>query len=374
MIYLDYAATTPLDARVEEAMRPFGRALFANPSSPHTPGQQARAALDRARDTVAEALGALPEEIVFTSGGTEADNLAIKGAARARRKQGRHLIATAFEHHAVLESLAALEADGFRVTLLAPDTRGLVTAEQVADALTPETTLVSVMYANNEIGTIQPVAEIGRLCRARGVLFHTDAVQAAEELPLDIASLHVDLLSLSAHKLYGPKGAGVLFVRRGTPLQPLLHGGHQEYEFRAGTENVAGMVGLATALALRLDAAEIARIHALRERLIDGLLALPGSRLHGDRIQRLANNVNVGFDGVPGETLMVALDLEGIAVSTGAACAAGAATPSHVVHALGYSLVQSLEALRITLGTPTTEADILRTIEAVGGIVARMRR
>ena len=373
MIYLDYAATTPLDARIEAAMRPFGQALFANPNSPHTPGQQARAALDRARDSIAAVLGALPEEIVFTSGGTEADNLAIKGVARALRARGNHLITTAFEHHAVLESAAALEQEGFRVTLLAPDARGLVQAEQVADALTPETMLVSVMYANNEIGTIQPISEIGRLCRARGVIFHTDAVQAAEELPLAVEALQVDLLSLSAHKLYGPKGSGALFVRRGTPLQPLLHGGHQEYEHRAGTENVTGAIGLATGLALRMGEDEIARIRDLREQLIDGLLAIPGSRLHGDRTCRLANNVNVGFDGVPGETLMVALDLEGIAVSTGAACAAGAAAPSHVVRALGYTYVQSLEALRITLGTPTTSEEIMRTIAAITALVPKLR-
>ena len=373
MIYLDYAATTPLDARIEAAMRPFGQALFANPNSPHTPGQQARAALDRARESIAAVLGALPEEIVFTSGGTEADNLAIKGVARALRARGNHLITTAFEHHAVLESAAALEQEGFRVTLLAPDARGLVQAEQVADALTPETMLVSVMYANNEIGTIQPISEIGRLCRARGVIFHTDAVQAAEELPLAVEALQVDLLSLSAHKLYGPKGSGALFVRRGTPLQPLLHGGHQEYEHRAGTENVTGAIGLATGLALRMGEDEIARIRDLREQLIDGLLAIPGSRLHGDRTCRLANNVNVGFDGVPGETLMVALDLEGIAVSTGAACAAGAAAPSHVVRALGYTYVQSLEALRITLGTPTTSEEIMRTIAAITALVPKLR-
>ena len=374
MIYLDYAATTPLDERVEAAMCPFARANFANPSSQHTPGQHARAAIDRARDCVADQLGALPEEIVFTSGGTEADNLALMGAARGLRRRGNHLVTTAFEHAAVLESAQALEAEGFRVTLLAPDAAGLVSAAQVAAALTPETILVSVIYAHNEIGAIQPIAEIGQVCRAAGVTMHTDAIAAADELPLDVEALHVDLLSLAAHKFYGPKGVGALFVRRGVPLQRLQYGGHQEGDFRPGTEPVAGIVGLAAALALVRDSGEAARLRPLRDQLIDGLLAIPGSRLHGDRVHRLANNVNVGFDGVPGETLLVALDLAGIAVSTGAACAAGAVTPSHVIRALGHDPIRALEAVRLTLGRPTTAEDIAQTITAVTTAVARLRR
>lgn len=372
-IYLDYAATTPLDAGVAEAMRPFGSVTFANPSSLHAPGRRARAAIDDARDTVADRLGARAAEILFTSGGTEADNLAVKGIARALRTRGNHLLTTAIEHHAVLDSCRALEHEGFRVTYLRPDADGLIAPAQVVDAITPETILVSVMYANNEMGVVQPIAEIGQACRARRVTFHTDAVQAAGELPLDVAALHVDLLSLSAHKIYGPKGVGALYVRTGTRLHPLLDGGGQEHERRAGTENVAGIVGLAAALRQAHRDDEIARLRALRNQLIDGLLAMPDSRLHGSRTRRLANNVNIGFAGVPGDTLLLALDLVGIAVSTGAACSAGAAEPSHVIQAMGYPYVHAQEAIRLSLGRFTTEQDIRHTLAVLAELVPRLR-
>jgi len=374
MIYLDYAAATPLDPRVEEAMQPFGRVMFGNPSSLHAAGRTARAAVDAARDTVAAYLGADAAEIIFTSGGTEADNLAIAGTARALRSRGTHLVTTAIEHHAVLASCRALEEDGFRVTYLRPNSAGLIDPEQVAAAITAETVLVSVMAANNEVGAIQPIAEIGAMCRARRIPLHTDAVQAAGELRLRVDELQVDLLTLSAHKIYGPKGAGALYVRAGTRLRPLLHGGGQEHERRAGTENVAGIAGLAAALALLGDPAETARVRALRDRLIDGALSIPGSRLHGDAGRRLANNVNVGFDGAAGETLLLALDLEGIAISTGAACAAGAVEPSHVPAAMGYSRVQAGEAVRLTLGRWTTAEEIDRTLAALREIVPRLQR
>jgi len=373
-IYLDYAATTPLDPRVEEAMRPFGRDIFGNPSSLHAAGRAARAALDTARDHIADLLGARAEEIIFTSGGTEADNLAVKGVARALRGRGMHIVTTAFEHHAVLEACHVLEAEGFNVTYLKPNRDGLISPADVEQAITSDTVLVSVLYANNEVGTVQPIAEIGRICRILRVPFHTDAVQAASELSLSVHDLRVDLLSLSAHKVYGPKGAGALYLRAGTRLQPMIDGGGQEHEKRAGTENVAGQVGFAVALELTRHHAEIERLRVLREMLIDGLLAVPGSRLHGCRTARLANNVNMGFAGVPGETLLLALDLAGIAVSTGAACSAGAVEPSHVLQSMGYPKIQALEALRLTLGHDTMEAEIRSVIDTITDQVARLRR
>ncbi len=374
MIYLDHAATTPLDPLIEEVMRPFGRELFGNPSSAHAAGRQARFALDEARDHVSERLGARAAEIIFTSGGTEADNLAILGAARARRAKGTHIITTAIEHHAVLASCAALEREGFQVSYLKPDRDGLLDPRQVEEAITPRTILVSVAYANNEVGVVQPIGEIGRLCRERRVPFHSDAVQAAGELPLSVQDLHVDLLSLSAHKIYGPKGVGVLYVRAGTRLQPLSYGGGQEHERRAGTENVAGIIGLACALERAQDPTEIARQRRLRAALLEGLLAIPGSRLHGSLPQRVAGNVNIGFAGVPGDTLQLALDLEGICCSTGAACAAGAAVPSHVLQAMGYTRAEAQEAVRLTLGRGTGMEEIQQTITVMTTLVNGLRK
>ncbi|MHB9133532.1 MAG: cysteine desulfurase family protein [Armatimonadota bacterium] len=374
MIYLDYAATTPLDPHVDEVMRRYGREIFGNPSSQHAAGRAARAAVDDARDLIADHLGARAAEIIFTCSGTEANNLAIKGVARAQRARGNHIITSAIEHHAVLESCLALEREGFRVTCLPPDAAGIVHPRQVAEAITAETILVAVMYANNEIGAIQPIAEIGAICREHGIPFHTDAVQAAGELGLGVKALNVDLMALSAHKIYGPKGVGALYVRTGTPLQPLLDGGEQEQGRRAGTENVAGIAGFATALSLVPNAEETTRVRTLRDQLIDALLAIPGARLHGDRRQRLANNINIGFDRVSGESLLLALDLAGIAASTGAACAAGAVEPSHVIQALGYPKEQALEAVRLTLGRGTTEEEIRETICTINEIIPRLQR
>ena len=374
MIYLDYAATTPLDAEVEVAMQPFARDIFANPSSAHRAGRQARAALDEARDTIAGLLGARAEEIIFTSGGTEADNLALYGVAHALRGRGRHIVTTAIEHHAVLACCRRLEVDGFHISYLQPDGEGRISAAHVADALTEQTILVSVMYANNEVGAIQPLAEIGRLCRERKIPLHSDAVQAAGELPLRVDRLMVDLLSLSAHKIYGPKGIGALYVRRGVRMQPVIVGGGQEYQRRAGTEPVAGIVGFARALEMTADAREVARVRLLRERLIDGFAAIPDSRLHGSRVHRLAGNVNVGFAGVPGEALMVALDMEGIAVSTGAACAAGAVEASHVLRAMGLPPSRAQEAIRLTLGRSTSDEEIARVISVMQHTVHSLRQ
>jgi len=374
MIYLDHAATTPLDLSVEELMRPFGREVYGNPSSAHGAGRRARFAIDEARDRVADQLNARAAEIIFTSGGTEADNLALFGVARAMRTRGQHIITTAIEHHAVLSSCAALEREGFQVSYLRPAGDGLLAPAQVEAAITPQTILVSVSYANNEVGVVQPIAKIGCLCRERKVLFHSDAVQAAGELSLSVQELQVDLLSLSAHKIYGPKGVGALYVRAGTRMQPVCYGGGQEHERRAGTENVAGIIGLACALERAQDPTEISRQRQLREMLIEGVLAISGSRLHGNRIQRLAGNVNIGFAGVPGETLQLALDLEGIACSTGAACAAGAATPSHVLMAMGYTRTQAQEALRLTLGRGTTSEEIRQTIATLTTLVSGLRK
>ncbi|MGO8669325.1 MAG: cysteine desulfurase family protein [Desulfobaccales bacterium] len=374
MIYLDHAATTPLDPSVDEMMRPFGREIFGNPSSAHAAGRQARFAIDEARDRVADRLGARAAEIIFTSGGTEADNLALLGVARAMRARGNHIITTAVEHHAVLASCAALEREGFQVSYLRPERDGLFTPAQVEAAMTPQTILVSVGYANNEVGVVQPIAALGRLCRARRLLLHSDAVQAAGELPLSVHELQVDLLSLSAHKIYGPKGVGALYVRAGTRLQPLSYGGGQEQERRAGTENVAGIIGLAGALERTQDPTDIARQRRFRDTLIEGLLAIPDSRLHGSHTQRLAGNVNIGFAGVPGETLQLALDLEGIACSTGAACSAGAVTPSHVLLAMGFTRTQAQEALRLTLGRGTSPEEIRQTITTITALVSGLRK
>lgn len=373
-LYLDYAATTPLDERVLAAMRPYQENVFGNPSSQHSFGRAARAAVDAARDMVADLLGARSSEIIFTSGGTEANNLAIKGVAHAAVVRGNHLITTAFEHHAVLAPCKTLARTGFLITYLQPDTNGSISAAQVANHITPATTLVSVMLANNEIGTIQPVHEIAEICHAHGVHLHTDAVQAAGEFALNVDEFGVDLLSLSGHKIYGPKGVGVLYIRSGVRLQPQMDGGGQELERRAGTESVAAIVGFAEALRLAHDPSEIIRQRILRDLLIDGLLALPGTMLNGGRAPRLSNNVNVSFAGIPGETMLLALDLSGIAISTGAACSAGAVEASHVLLALGRSPAVAAEAIRLSLGRATTESDIIRTIKTVKQIAGRLRK
>ncbi len=378
-VYLDHAATTPLRPEVLEAMMPYLTEHFGNPSSLHAAGRRARQGLDEARETVAGILGARPREIVFTGGGSESDNLAIKGAAWAASARGRHIVTSSVEHHAVLNTCAVLERQGFEVTYLPVDRYGRVDPAQLADAITDHTTLVSIMYANNEVGTVQPIAEIGAICRERRVLFHSDAVQAGGFLPLHVDRLGVDLLSLGAHKLYGPKGVGALFVRQGTALLPQLQGGSQERQRRAGTENVAGIVGFGRALELAQGDpmtrdAENVRLAALRDQLSSGLLQIAGAQLTGHPTGRLPNNASLLLDGLEGGDLVAALDLEGVEVSTGSACTSGSTEPSHVLLAMGIDSLRAHGSLRLTAGRDTTEPDIARAVEATVTVVARMRQ
>jgi cysteine desulfurase len=375
VIYMDHAATTPVDPVVLDAMLPYFTERFGNPSSVYRLGRQSLDALETAHETVARILGCRPVEIVFTGGGSEADNLAIKGIAYAKRRRGNHIITTAIEHHAVLHTCEQLEREGFRVTYLPVDESGLVSPDSVAAAITDETALVTMMYANNEVGTIQPIAEIGRICRERRVPFHTDAVQAGGLLDLDVNALGVDLLSLSAHKFYGPKGVGVLYVRQGTRIQPQILGGSQERNRRAGTENVPGAVGAAIALerAQSTRGEESARLTALRDRLTDAILRIPDTRLTGDRERRLANNASFAFAGVEGESLLLNLDLIGVAASSGSACTTGSVDPSHVLTAMGISESGARGHLRLTLGHSTTDADIDFVLEHLPAIVEKLR-
>ena len=375
-IYLDNAATTRVSDAALNAMLPYFRQQYGNPSSLHSFGQEAKEALERARETVAGVLNCEPREIIFTSGGSEADNQAIRSAADIGARAGkRHIISTAFEHHAVLHTLSKLEKEGFEVTLLDVHSDGLVRVEELAAAIRPDTCLVTVMYANNEIGTIQPIAEIGRVCRERGVLFHTDAVQAAGHLPIDVRAQNIDLLSLSAHKFHGPKGVGALYARRGTALTNLIEGGAQERGRRAGTENTAGIAGLAAALdeAARNMERSSAKMTALRERLIAGLLRIPHSALNGDAERRLPGNVSFCFEGIEGESLLLLLDDKGICASSGSACTSGSLDPSHVLLAIGRPHEVAHGSLRLTLSEDTSEADIDYTIKAVTEVVAYLR-
>jgi cysteine desulfurase len=375
-IYMDHNATTPLREEVLQAMLPYLREEYGNASSLHHFGIQARRAVERARESVATALGAKPREIVFTGCGTEADNQAVKGVAFASRDKGDHIITSRVEHKAVLETCQYLEKQGFRVTYLPVDERGAVSPKDVAQAITDQTILVSVMFANNEVGTIQPIAEIAEVCRDRGVLFHTDAVQAVGKLPVDVKALGVDLLSLSAHKFYGPKGVGALVVRKGVRLDPLLHGGHQEWGRRAATENVAGIVGLGRALELRLDemAAEAERLTALRERLYTGLVEqIDHVILNGHPTQRLPGTLSVCFDYIEGEAIIMGLDLEGIAVSSGSACTSASLEPSHVLLAMGVHPAVAQGSIRFSLGQGNTEADVDAVLQVLPPIVERLR-
>jgi cysteine desulfurase len=370
-IYLDHAATTPIRPEVLDAMLPYLTEHQGNPSSIHTSGRRARQGLDEAREEIAHLSGAKPREIVFTAGGTEADNLALKGVAWAASARGRHLVTSAVEHKAVLSTTAVLERQGFDVTTVAVDRHGRVDPADVEAAITERTTLVSIQAANNEVGTLQPVAEIGAVCRARGVAFHTDAVQAAAETAPTPDAWQATLMSLSGHKLYGPKGIGALHVRQGTGLLPQLNGGSQERQRRAGTENVAAAVGFATAM--RLAYAAPAELAGLRDRLISGLTAMDGVMLTGHPTERLANSASVVIDGVEGGDLVAALDLEGIEASTGSACTTGSVEPSHVLLAMGIDPHLAHGSLRLTIGRATTQADVERTIEVVAACVARLR-
>jgi cysteine desulfurase len=375
-IYLDYAATTPTDRLVSEAMQPYYGEVFGNPSSLHSFGQEARSAVEAARARIASFLGAAPAEIVFTSGGTESDNFAIKGVAYANRKRGNHIITSAIEHEAVLRTCRFLETEGFRVTYLPVDGEGLVDPDSVAGAITDETILVSIMHANNEIGTIQPVARIGQLVRARGAYFHTDAVQTFGHLPFKADELNADLMSASAHKLYGPKGVGLLYIREGTRVLPFMNGGEQESGRRASTLNVPGIVGFGKAVELAGSslAEEGARLTALRDRLIAGLFErLDGIRLNGHPVRRLANNINLSIEHVDGEGLILSLDMLGIACSTGSACSSSSLEPSHVLAAISRPQEPPHGSLRISLGRYTTDADIEAVLEALPQVVRRLR-
>jgi cysteine desulfurase len=377
-VYLDHAATTPVDPAVLEAMRPFFGERFGNPSSIHGWGQEALQAVETARGRVAALLNADPSEIVFTSGGTESDNAALAGPLLRLRSAGRgtRLITTAVEHHAVLTCAEYLAGQGFGLTVLKTDADGLVDPDAVRRAAADGAGLVSVMHANNEIGTVQPIREIAEAAHGRGALFHTDAVQTAGHLPIDVRATGVDLLSLSAHKLYGPKGVGVLYIRGGTPFEPFLHGGGQEGGRRSSTHNVPGIVGLGLAaeIARTAMAAEDRRIRGLRDGLWETLRnRVPGVRLNGHPTERLSNNLNCSFDGVEGESLAVSLDLDGIAASTGSACSSRSAEPSHVLSAIGLSPEGARGSLRLTLGRATTAAECDRAAEAVVSAVKRLR-
>ncbi len=377
MIYLDNAATTRLSDTALQAMMPYFQEEYGNPSSLYAFGQQAQEALSAARAVVARLLNAAdPREITFTSGGSESDNQALRSAAYLGARKGKkHLVSTTIEHHAVLHTLAALEKEGFEVTLVPVPENGIVRPADIAAALRPDTCLVSVMFANNEIGTIQPVGEIGALCREKGILFHTDAVQAAGHLDIDVQALHIDLLSLSAHKFHGPRGAGVLYARKGIALTPLIEGGAQERGRRAGTENLPAIVGMAAALedACAHRAENAARLTRLRDRLIQGLSAIPHSVLNGDREQRLPGNVHFCFEGIEGESLLLLLDDAGICASSGSACTSGSLDPSHVLLAIGRPHEIAHGSLRLTLSPATTEAEIDRTVEEVARVVAYLR-
>ena len=376
-IYLDHNATTPVAPEVADAMATALRTTFGNPSSLHRHGQEAKIALDEARAAVARLLGAEPTEIVFTSGGSESDNLAIRGAAVALAGgKRRHLVASAIEHEAVLQTLKALSKQGWTTTLVRVDASGVVTPEQLAEAITDQTALVSVMHANNEIGTIQPIADLARLAHARGAVFHTDAVQSVGKLPVDVRALDIDLLSLSAHKLNGPKGVGALWVRRGTRLTSQTTGGKQERNRRAGTENVPAIVGLGAAARRALDkgSAETDRVAALRDRLERGILAgVPGTVVNGDPARRVPNTCNISFDRVEAESLLIALDLDDVAVSTGSACSSGTLEPSHVLRAMGFSPHRTQNSIRFSLGLGNTADEVDRVVAVLPGIVDRLR-
>ena len=375
-VYADNAATTQISKEVLDAMMPWLTEGYGNPSSIYELGRTAGFAIEDARKQVAAALGAQPAEIYFTGCGSESDNWAIKGAAHKLAAKGKkHLITTVFEHHAVLHTCAALEKEGFEVTYLQVDHNGLITAQQVADAIRPDTALVSIMYANNEIGTIMPIPEIGALCRERGVWFHTDAVQAVGNIEIDVAAQNIDMLSLSGHKIHAPKGIGALCIKKGIVLPNLIDGGEQERGRRAGTENVASIIGLGRAMEIACAdiPAKISKVTPLRNKMIDELLTLPMSRLNGDRERRLAGNANLSFVGAEGEALLLGLDMAGVCASSGSACTTGSLDPSHVLLALGLSHEVAHGSLRITISDWTTPEEVDHIIDSVKAVVTRTR-
>jgi len=375
-IYLDHAATTPADPEVVKAMMPYFSEIYGNPSSLHAFGQEAKRAVEEARDKIASFISASPDEIVFTSGGTESDNFALKGVALARRDKGDHIITTPIEHHAVLETCHYLEKQGFRVTYLPVDGFGIVDPETLQKAITDKTVLISVMHANNEIGSIQPIAEIGRIANERGVPFHTDAVQTFGHIPINVKEMKADLLSASAHKLYGPKGVGILYIKKGTKIQSVMHGGEQERGRRASTHNVTGIVGLGKAveLAEKSLSEEMERMTRLRDKFIRGILeSIEHIHLNGHPVERLPNNVNVCVQYIEGEAMILNLDMLGIACSSGSACSSSSLEPSHVLKAIGLPPEFAHGSLRFSLGKSTEEGDIDRVLEVLPGIVEKLR-
>lgn len=375
-VYVDNAATTAMSDKAIEAMTPFLKGVYGNPSSLHTVGQVAKEHLEDARERIAKCLNCEAREVYFTSGGSEADNQAIRSAAINGAKKGKkHIISTAFEHHAVLHTLKKLEKEGFEVTYLSVHPDGLITAEEVEAAIRPDTALVTIMFANNEVGTVLPIAEIGAVCRKKGVIFHTDAVQAAGHLPIDVQAQNIDMLSLSAHKFHGAKGVGALYCRRGIPLNTFIEGGAQERNKRAGTENLAGIAAMAAALEEACANMEknTKKLTALRDRLIDGLIKIPHSKLNGDRVKRLPSNVNICFEGIEGESLLLLLDAKGICASSGSACTSGSLDPSHVLLALGLPHEVAHGSLRLSLSEYNTEEELDYIIKEVPKVVEYLR-
>ena len=374
-VYLDNAATTAVRPEVIEEMMPYFTQYYGNASSVHMYGQEAKKGLDIARDRVAKALNAEPQEIIFTAGGTESDNTVLFGVAKKYANKGKHIITTTVEHHAILHSCEQLEKEGFRVTYLPVDEYGRVSAQQVRDAICDDTILVSIMFANNEIGTIMPIAEIGEVCNEKKVLFHTDAVQAVGHIPVDVKAMHIDMLSLSGHKFHGPKGVGVLYVKKGLKLPSLIVGGAQERTRRAGTENLPGIVGLGKAIELataEMDKNAQKQIK-LRDKLINGILEIPDTRLNGHPTDRLPNNVNISIRYIEGESILLCLDMEGIAASSGSACTSGSLDPSHVLLAIGLSHGVAHGSVRLTLSEYTTEEEVDYVIDVIKKTTKRLR-
>lgn len=376
MIYFDHAATTPVKPEVIEEMMPYYTSKYGNASSIYSIGRESKKAIEEARERVAKALGAMTREIFFTGSGSEADNWAIKGVAYSNKERGNHIITTAIEHHAVLHTCQYLESDGFEVTYLPVDENGLVTAEQVKNAIKPNTILITIMFANNEIGTIQPIAEIGKIAKENNIYFHTDAVQAIGNIPINVNELNVDLLSLSAHKFYGPKGVGALYIRKGVKITTFLHGGAQERGRRASTENVPGIVGLGKAIELATENIEQynKKLIELRDRTIEEITKkVPFIKLNGDRYKRLPGNVNFSFEFIEGESLLLMLDMKGIAASSGSACTSGSLDPSHVLLAIGLAHEIAHGSLRISFGDENTHEDVDYLMEVLPLIVERLR-
>ena len=376
IVYADNAATTPLSPIALEAMLPYLEEIYGNPSTPYSLGRRTKKAIETARSDIAQCLGADVHEIFFTSGGSESDNWALKGAARSMAHQGKtHIITTQFEHHAVLHTCAALEKEGFSITYLDVHENGIIRPEEAEAAIRPETGLMSVMFANNEIGTIQPIESLGAICHENGLLFHTDAVQAVGHLPIDLRRLNVDILSLSAHKFHGPKGVGALFCRDGLELPNLIEGGAQERGHRAGTENVAGIMGMAAALKESCGSIEenAAYVLSLREQLRKGLLEIPGCRWNGNAEQRLPGNANISFSGVEGESLLLMLDMQGFCVSSGSACTSGAVDPSHVLRAIGLTDTEAKGSLRISLDRENTSEEVQKLVQTISETVHKLR-